>query len=73
MKYIIRRAIVGALAVPVIAGIYTLGYALLVGAGAQATATASMVWDNGIVLGIASAIIFAFYPQIAKRVDSLLD
>lgn len=68
MKYLIRRAVLGALAVPFIAGAYTVGYAGLVGLGGQPTASVSEVWSNGITIGIVLAVFLTFYPQIMKRI-----
>lgn len=66
MKFYIRRAIAGAIATPVIAGIYFAGYALLVGAGASPTNTAQGVWENGLWFGAFLAVAFIFAPQLLK-------
>lgn len=73
MKYIIRRAIVGALAIPFIAGIYTVAYAGLVVLGGQPTATVSEVWSNGLMFGIASAVVLTFAPQLMRTVEKVLE
>lgn len=64
MKFYIRRAVVGAVAVPVVAGIYFAGYAVLIGLGAEPTNTPQGVWENGIGLGWLLAIGFTFAPQL---------
>lgn len=64
MKFYIRRAVLGVIAVPVIAGAYFLFYALLVGAGADPTNTAQGVWENGLMMGWVLAVLFTFAPQV---------
>jgi hypothetical protein len=68
MKYVIRRAVAGVVAVPVIAGVYVLGMAGLIGLGAGVSFSIEQAWSNGLVLGFASAVVFAFYPQLTKWV-----
>lgn len=66
MKYYIRRAVAGAVATPIVAGIYFVGYAVLVGLGAEPTGTPAEVWNNGIMIGIVSAVMLTFAPQVWK-------
>jgi hypothetical protein len=68
MKFVIRRAVAGVVAVPVIAGVYVLGMAGLIGLGAGVSFSIEQAWSNGLVLGFASAVVFAFYPQLTKWV-----
>lgn len=64
MKFYIRRAIAGAIAIPFIAGAYFVVYALLVGAGADPTSTPAGVWANGLMIGTIVAVGFTFLPQV---------
>lgn len=64
MKFYIRRAVLGAIATPVIAGAYFVVYALLVGAGADPTNTPAGVWGNGLMIGTIVAVMFTFAPQV---------
>lgn len=64
MKFYIRRAVLGAVATPIVAGIYFVGYATLVGLGAEPTATPAEVWANGLVMGATLGVAFIFAPQI---------
>lgn len=66
MKFYIRRAVLGIIATPLVAGIYFAGYAVLVGAGAGATSTPAEVWNNGLWLGGTLAVLFTFAPQVWK-------
>lgn len=71
MKFYIRRAVAGVLAVPVVAFAYVAGYAVLVGAGAGATSTVEQAWGNGLVFGGIVAILFTFLPQTTKVFEKL--
>jgi hypothetical protein len=66
MKFYIRRAVLGVIATPVIAGAYFMFYALLVGAGADPTNTPDGVWANGLMMGSVLAVMFTFAPQVWK-------
>jgi hypothetical protein len=73
MKFYVRRAVVGLVAVPLVAGAYLLGYALLVGAGAGASSNASEVWATGLWIGGLSAVFLTFAPQVinlARKVSA---
>lgn len=72
MKYAIRRAIVGVISIPLIAGAYVFLYLLLLLAGAEPTATLTESFNNGLFIGLTSAVFFAFYPQISNTLDKLL-
>lgn len=69
-KFIIRRAVAGLIAMPVVAGLYVGVVAVLIGLGAGASFTVGQAWVNGFQIGLAVAIVFAFFPQISKVVDN---
>lgn len=58
-KYVFRRAVAGVVITPLVALGWLVFYALLVGAGAEPTSTASEVWSNGLVLGVVVSLVFA--------------
>lgn len=64
MKFYIRRAIAGVIAIPFVAGAYFVAYALLIGAGAGINNTPSGVWANGLMIGTIVAVGFTFLPQV---------
>lgn len=64
MKYVIRRAVIGLIATPVIAGAYVLGCAVLIGLGAGASFGVAEAWVNGFEIAGAIAIVFAFATQL---------
>jgi hypothetical protein len=70
MKFLVRRAVVGVVIAPVVASAYVAFVAVLIGLGAGASFGVEQAWSNGFAFGIASAIVFAFYPQIARLVGS---
>jgi hypothetical protein len=73
MKYVIRRAVLGAIAVPVVAGTYVFIVVLL---GSLADTlwgmTLDEIWNNGLLIGSVSAIAFAFATQLDKFVSRLV-
>jgi hypothetical protein len=59
MKYAFRRLLAGIVIVPVVAIAYLFGYAMLVGLGAEPTASASEVWSLGLLFGVIATLVFA--------------
>jgi hypothetical protein len=72
MKFVIRRLAVGLISIPLIAGAYVFLYLCLLLAGAEATIGVSGAFDNGLLIGLTSAVFFTFYPQISKVLDKVL-
>ena len=72
MKFYIRRAVAGVIAVPVIAGLYTLGYLWLVIAGGEPTITSVEVFNNGLWLGGLVAVMLTFSPQVSKFLNRVI-
>jgi hypothetical protein len=66
MKYVIRRAVLGVVATPIVAGAWVLFIAVLIGLGAEPTANVSQVWNDGLGLGVIVAVLFTFGPLIVK-------
>jgi hypothetical protein len=66
MKFVIRRAVVGVLAVPVVAGAYVFLYLALVILGADNSLKIEEIWSNGLLIGSVSAVMFAFATQVNK-------
>ena len=58
-KYVIRRAVLGVIITPLVALIWLVGIAVLIGLGAEPTASASQVWYDGLWLGGVVSIWFA--------------
>ena len=72
MKYVIRRAVVGLLALPVVAGTYVFVYVLLGSLGDSLALSLNEIWNNGLLIGSVSAIAFAFATQLDKFVSRLV-
>jgi hypothetical protein len=58
MKYVIRRAIAGLVITPIVASAYWLLYASLVGLATEPSAMPIQVWNNGLMFGIISSVMF---------------
>jgi len=58
-KYVIRRAVLGIVITPLVALVWLIGIAMLIGMGAEPTASASQVWVDGLWLGVAVSVVFA--------------
>jgi hypothetical protein len=67
MKFVFRRLLAGIVIVPLVALAYFVFYALLVGLGADPTATPSEVWANGLWLGGFLTIVFAGEVLVRKN------
>jgi hypothetical protein len=58
-KYVIRRAVAGIVITPLVALVWLIGIAVLIGMGAEPTASAGQVWLDGLWLGVAVSVVFA--------------
>jgi hypothetical protein len=72
MKYVIRRAVLGAIAVPVVAGTYVFCFVLLGSLTNSVSSTLDEILANGILIGSVSAVAFAFATQIDRFVSRLV-
>lgn len=71
MKYSIRRALVGVISIPLIAGAYVFLYLLLLLVGAEPNLSVEAAFHNGFLIGITSAVFFTFATQILRLVDRI--
>jgi hypothetical protein len=58
-KYVIRRLVAGIVITPLVALVWLIGIALLIGAGAEPTSSATQVWITGLWLGGIGSVAFA--------------
>ena len=72
MKFVIRRAIVGIVSIPFVAGAYLFLNLFLIYLGADPQYTVEDAFYNGVEIGIVVALILAFYPQFSKFVNKLI-
>jgi hypothetical protein len=72
MKFVVRRAVVGVLAVPVVAGLYVFGYVALMLMGAEPTSSSHEVFVTGIEFGAVFAVMFTFSTQLGKFLDKVV-
>lgn len=66
VKFVIRRAVLGLVALPVIAGTYVFGYVVLASLANSMPLTLDEVFNNGILIGSVCAVAFAFATQLDK-------
>lgn len=66
VKFVVRRAVVGVLAVPAVAGAYVFGYLGLMIMGAENSLKIEEIWNNGLLIGSVTAVMFAFATQVNK-------
>lgn len=71
MKYYVRRAIFGIIAIPFVAGAYTFLYFTLLLLGAETNQTIGDTYENGVLIGATLALVFTFAPQFNKFLDFL--
>lgn len=72
MKYAIRRALLGIVSIPFVAGAYTFLYLTLLLLGAEPGQSISETFFIGCQIAFVFAIILTFYPQFTKLVDKFL-
>ena len=66
MKYYIRRAIVGAIATPLVAIAWCAFYAMLILLGAEPSQSIADTFGNGLLIGSVLAILLTFAPQVKR-------
>lgn len=69
MKYYIRRAVVGTLAIPFIAGAWCFVYLALIILGGEPTQTIDETFSNGLLIGVVLDLAFIFSPQLTRFLD----
>lgn len=70
MKFVIRRAVVGVLAIPMVASAYFVIYAVLVGLGSQPSQSPTEVIYTGLWIGGVIAVLFTCMTR--KVVNALV-
>ncbi len=66
MKYYIRRAIVGAIATPLVAIAWCALYAMLILLGAEPSQSIADTFGNGLLIGSVLAVLLTFAPQVKR-------
>jgi hypothetical protein len=66
MKYFFRRALVGIIAIPVVAMLWVLFNAILSVVVGLPMGSVNRVWNEGLGLGLLATIMFAIIPLILK-------
>lgn len=71
MKFYIRRAVAGILAIPFVAGAWVFLYLMLLIIGGEPSQTITETFTNGLTIGVIVAVMFTFSPQFNKFVSFL--
>lgn len=71
MKFYIRRAVAGIVAIPFVAGAWVFFYLLLILAGGEPQQSLEETFNNGLFIGGTLAVMFVFAPQFSKLLDFL--
>lgn len=71
MKFYIRRAVAGVVAVPFVAGAWCFVYLAFVIAGGEPTQSISETFSNGLMIGFIVAVMLTFAPQFSKFVSRI--
>jgi small neutral amino acid transporter SnatA (MarC family) len=66
MKFYIRRAVAGVIAIPFVAGAWVFFYLMLLVAGAEPSQSLEDTFNNGLFIGWTVAVMFTFSPQVSK-------
>ena len=69
MKFYIRRAILGIVSIPFVAGAYVFLYLCLLLLGADTRQSLSDTFNNGMFIGGTIAVVLTFYPQFVRLVE----
>ena len=65
MKFYIRRAVAGVIALPLVAGAWCFLYLALIAIGGEPTQTLTETYNNGLLVGSVVAVMFTFSPQVS--------
>jgi Mn2+/Fe2+ NRAMP family transporter len=68
MKYYIRRAILGIISIPFVAGAWCFVYLAFLILGGESNQTITETFENGLLVGVVLAVALTFAPQLAKFV-----
>ena len=71
MKYYIRRAVAGVVAIPFVAVAWTGVYFMLLVAGGIPQQTIGETFQNGLWLGGLLAVMLTFAPQVSKFITRI--
>ncbi len=71
MKFYIRRAVAGVIAVPVIACAWVAVYFMLLVIGGEPQQTIADTFQNGLLIGWVCAVAFTFAPQFNNLVNKI--
>lgn len=71
MKFYIRRAVAGVIALPFVAGAWCFVYLAFLMIGGEPNQSLTETFNNGLLIGSVVAIAFTFAPQFSKFVSKI--
>jgi len=71
MKFYIRRAVAGVVAVPVVAVAWVAFYFMLLVIGGEPNQTIADTFQNGLLIGWVVAVMFTFAPQVEWALNKI--
>lgn len=71
LKFYIRRAVVGLISIPFVAGAWCFTYLALIVLGGEPQQTIDETFDNGLTIGWILAVMFTFAPQVSKLMNRI--
>lgn len=71
LKFYIRRAVVGLISIPFVAGAWCFTYLSLIILGGEPQQTIDETFDNGLMLGWILAFMFTFAPQVSRLMKKI--
>jgi hypothetical protein len=72
MKFVIRRAVVGILSIPFVAGAWVVFYLWLLLAGGEPSQSLEETFNNGLLIGVVVALAFTFSTQLDKFLSKMI-
>lgn len=72
MKFVIRRLLVGVIALPLVAGAYVFGFLGLMMLSNDFSLSIAEIWNNGLLIGSVVAVAFAFASQLDKFISKIV-
>lgn len=71
MKFYVRRAVIGIISIPFVAGAWCFVYLAFILLGGEPNQSVAQTFDNGLLVGIVLALFLTFAPQVSRLISFL--